>query len=138
MTTIKATCPVCGDVDLTPSDVRLTVAGVSRVGDLHLPLQRVPRQRWRSPRTKSRRIAFERRWPSIECQLKPQKAIPAQHSPTTMFSTSLCGSKRTTWLRAISVQHLAPEPELEPAAIGSFRLVGSVILRQFGVCSRHG
>ena len=26
MTTIKATCPVCGDVDLTPSDVRLTVA----------------------------------------------------------------------------------------------------------------
>ncbi len=27
MTTIKATCPVCGDVDLAPSDVRLTVAG---------------------------------------------------------------------------------------------------------------
>ena len=26
MTTIKATCPVCGDVDLTPIDVRLTVA----------------------------------------------------------------------------------------------------------------
>ncbi|MCU0279939.1 MAG: hypothetical protein MUF33_05080 [Candidatus Nanopelagicales bacterium] len=26
MTTIKATCPICGDVDLTPSDVRLTVA----------------------------------------------------------------------------------------------------------------
>jgi hypothetical protein len=26
MTTIKATCPMCGDVDLTPSDVRLTVA----------------------------------------------------------------------------------------------------------------
>ncbi|MEZ5157268.1 MAG: hypothetical protein R2720_09720 [Candidatus Nanopelagicales bacterium] len=26
MTTIKATCPVCGDVDLTPSEVRLTVA----------------------------------------------------------------------------------------------------------------
>ena len=26
MTTIKATCPVCGDVDLTPNDVRLTVA----------------------------------------------------------------------------------------------------------------
>ncbi len=26
MTTIKATCPVCGDVDLTPTDVRLTVA----------------------------------------------------------------------------------------------------------------
>jgi len=26
MTTIKATCPVCGDVDLTPKDVRLTVA----------------------------------------------------------------------------------------------------------------
>lgn len=26
MTTIKATCPVCGDVDLTPHDVRLTVA----------------------------------------------------------------------------------------------------------------
>ena len=26
MTTIKATCPVCGDVDLTPDDVRLTVA----------------------------------------------------------------------------------------------------------------
>lgn len=26
MTTIKATCPVCGDVDLTPRDVRLTVA----------------------------------------------------------------------------------------------------------------
>ncbi len=26
MTTIKATCPVCGDVDLTPAEVRLTVA----------------------------------------------------------------------------------------------------------------
>jgi len=26
VTTIKATCPLCGDVDLTPSDVRLTVA----------------------------------------------------------------------------------------------------------------
>jgi hypothetical protein len=26
MTTIKATCPMCGDVDLTPADVRLTVA----------------------------------------------------------------------------------------------------------------
>ncbi len=26
MTTIKATCPICGDVDLTPHDVRLTVA----------------------------------------------------------------------------------------------------------------
>lgn len=26
MTTIKATCPVCGDVDLSPDDVRLTVA----------------------------------------------------------------------------------------------------------------
>lgn len=26
MTTIKATCPMCGDVDLTPHDVRLTVA----------------------------------------------------------------------------------------------------------------
>lgn len=26
MTTIKATCPVCGDVDLTPADVVLTVA----------------------------------------------------------------------------------------------------------------
>ncbi len=26
MTTIKATCPTCGDVDLTPPDVRLTVA----------------------------------------------------------------------------------------------------------------
>ena len=26
MTTIKATCPVCGDVDLSPADVRLTVA----------------------------------------------------------------------------------------------------------------
>ncbi len=26
MTTIKATCPVCGDIDLTPKDVRLTVA----------------------------------------------------------------------------------------------------------------
>lgn len=26
MTTIKATCPICGDVDLTPADVRLTVA----------------------------------------------------------------------------------------------------------------
>ena len=26
MTTIKATCPVCGDVDLSPEDVRLTVA----------------------------------------------------------------------------------------------------------------
>lgn len=26
MTTIKATCPVCGDVDLTPEDVLLTVA----------------------------------------------------------------------------------------------------------------
>jgi hypothetical protein len=26
MTTIKATCPICGDVDLTPGDVRLTVA----------------------------------------------------------------------------------------------------------------
>lgn len=29
MTTIKATCPMCGDVDLAPSDVRLTVAGSS-------------------------------------------------------------------------------------------------------------
>ena len=29
MTTIKATCPVCGDVDLTPSDVRLTVAAAA-------------------------------------------------------------------------------------------------------------
>ena len=26
MTTIKATCPRCGDVDLVPSDVRVTVA----------------------------------------------------------------------------------------------------------------
>jgi hypothetical protein len=26
MTTIKATCPMCGDVDLTPAQVRLTVA----------------------------------------------------------------------------------------------------------------
>lgn len=26
MTTIKATCPSCGDVDLTPEDVRVTVA----------------------------------------------------------------------------------------------------------------
>ncbi len=26
MTTIKATCPICGDVDLTPAEVRLTVA----------------------------------------------------------------------------------------------------------------
>jgi hypothetical protein len=26
MTTIKATCPVCGDIDLTPREVRLTVA----------------------------------------------------------------------------------------------------------------
>lgn len=26
MTTIKATCPLCGDVDLVPNDVRLTVA----------------------------------------------------------------------------------------------------------------
>lgn len=26
MTTIKATCPTCGDVDLTPPEVRLTVA----------------------------------------------------------------------------------------------------------------
>ncbi len=26
VTTIKATCPTCGDVDLTPPDVRLTVA----------------------------------------------------------------------------------------------------------------
>jgi ribosomal protein S28E/S33 len=26
MTTIKATCPTCGDVDLTPSDVTVTVA----------------------------------------------------------------------------------------------------------------
>ncbi len=25
MTTIKATCPICGDVDLTPCDVTLTV-----------------------------------------------------------------------------------------------------------------
>jgi hypothetical protein len=25
MTTIKATCPICGDVDLTPRDVTLTV-----------------------------------------------------------------------------------------------------------------
>lgn len=26
MTTIKATCPTCGDVDLTPADVTVTVA----------------------------------------------------------------------------------------------------------------
>ena len=26
MTTIKATCPTCGDVDLTPDDMRVTVA----------------------------------------------------------------------------------------------------------------
>ena len=26
MTTIKATCPRCGDVDLVPADVRVTVA----------------------------------------------------------------------------------------------------------------
>jgi len=26
MTTIKTTCPVCGDIDLTPSQVRLVVA----------------------------------------------------------------------------------------------------------------
>jgi hypothetical protein len=26
MTTIKATCPMCGDVDLTPADVTVTVA----------------------------------------------------------------------------------------------------------------
>lgn len=26
MTTIKATCPTCGDVDLTPADVAVTVA----------------------------------------------------------------------------------------------------------------
>jgi hypothetical protein len=26
MTTIKATCPLCGDIDLTPREVRLTVA----------------------------------------------------------------------------------------------------------------
>jgi predicted RNA-binding Zn-ribbon protein involved in translation (DUF1610 family) len=26
MTTIKATCPMCGDVDLTPRDVHVTVA----------------------------------------------------------------------------------------------------------------
>ena len=33
MTTIKATCPICGDVDLTPRDVVLTVvepAGAAR------------------------------------------------------------------------------------------------------------
>lgn len=29
MTTIKATCPVCGDVDLTPSDVLLTLASAA-------------------------------------------------------------------------------------------------------------
>jgi hypothetical protein len=29
MTTIKATCPVCGDVDLTPAQVRLTVAAAA-------------------------------------------------------------------------------------------------------------
>lgn len=29
MTTIKATCPICGDVDLTPADVRLTVASAA-------------------------------------------------------------------------------------------------------------
>lgn len=27
MTTIKATCPVCGDVDLSPAEVYVTVAG---------------------------------------------------------------------------------------------------------------
>lgn len=29
MTTIKATCPVCGDVDLTPPQVRLVVCSVA-------------------------------------------------------------------------------------------------------------
>ncbi len=29
VTTIKATCPTCGDVDLTPPDVRLTVAAAA-------------------------------------------------------------------------------------------------------------
>jgi hypothetical protein len=29
VTTIKATCPACGEVDLTPVDVRLTVASVT-------------------------------------------------------------------------------------------------------------
>ncbi len=29
MTTIKASCPVCGDVELTPQDLRLVVSNVS-------------------------------------------------------------------------------------------------------------
>ena len=35
MTTIKATCPMCGDVD-RPADVRLTVAEAARLGHLHV------------------------------------------------------------------------------------------------------
>ncbi|MGH3441795.1 MAG: hypothetical protein ACRDUY_07085 [Nitriliruptorales bacterium] len=30
MTTIRATCPTCGEVDLTPDDIRLTVVRTTR------------------------------------------------------------------------------------------------------------
>lgn len=37
MTTIKATCPLCGDVELTPAQVRLVVASVAEMSYYAFP-----------------------------------------------------------------------------------------------------
>ena len=99
MTTIKASCPSCGDVELTPQQVRLVVCSVKSWSYYAFTCTAVP-GRGAQARGPRRRRAADLRRRRRRAVGRPRRgargARRAPRSATTTSSTSRCGSSRPT------------------------------------------